>query len=113
MAIDRQSALSKALALREEESLDAATIAVAEQLSGKANLSLGDAVGMLGNNQVAELAGFLFESMSYQQLAQICDATSYDLEQAREWTVDASQYCLAHEIALIGHMIERKRENLD
>ena len=112
MAIDRQRALARALTLKQKKGLDAATIAVAEQLSGKANLTLGEAVSALGNNQIAEVAGFLSESMNCQQLEQVCDAGSYDREQAREWEVTDPQYCLAHEIALISHMTERKRDGL-
>ncbi|MHB8115896.1 MAG: hypothetical protein ACYDC7_01070 [Acidithiobacillus ferrivorans] len=112
MAIDRQLALARALMLKDEKSLDAATIAVAEQLSGKTHLTLGEAVSVLGNNQIAEVAGFLSESLNCQQLEQVCDTDTYDLEQAREWEVTEPQYCLAHEIALIAHMTERKREGL-
>ncbi|MHB1320501.1 MAG: hypothetical protein ACYCY0_02900 [Acidithiobacillus ferrivorans] len=112
MAIDRQLALARALMLKDEKSLDAVTIAVAEQLSGKTHLTLGEAVSVLGNNQIAEVAGFLSESLNCQQLEQVCDTDTYDLEQAREWEVTEPQYCLAHEIALIAHMTERKREGL-
>ena len=113
MAIDRQRALARAVMLKHEESMDAATIAVAEQLSGKENLTLGEAVSVLGNDQIAEVVGFLNESMNCQQLEQVCDTDTYDLEQAREWEVTEPQYCLAHEIALIAHMTERNRESLN
>ncbi|MBW9248546.1 hypothetical protein AAE485_08825 [Acidithiobacillus ferriphilus] len=113
MSIDRQLALSRAFLLKDENSLDAATMAVAEQLSGKMKLTLGEAVSVLGNNQIAEVAGFLSESLNCQQLEQVCDTDTYDLEQAREWGVTEPQYCLAHEIALIAHMTEHKREGLD
>ncbi|MHB8236389.1 MAG: hypothetical protein ACYDDD_02860 [Acidithiobacillus ferrivorans] len=112
MSIDRQLALSRALMLKDEKCLDAATMAVAEQLSGKTHLTLGEAVSVLGNDQIAEVAGFLSESLNGQQLEQACDTDTYDLEQAREWEVTEAQYCLAHEIALIAHMTERKREGL-
>lgn len=110
--IDLQMALDRGMSLNDEKTLDAATIAVAEQFSAQSHLSLGAAVAALDNDQVAELAGFLSESMSYQQLEEACDTQRYDLEQAREWSVTSAQYCLAHEIALLRHMIERKREGL-
>lgn len=110
--IDLQMALDRGMSLNDEKTLDAATIAVAEQFSAQSHLSLGAAVATLGNDQIAELAGFLSESMNYQQLENACDTQHYDLEQAREWSVTDAQYCLAHEIALLRHMIERKREGL-
>lgn len=110
--INLQIALDRGMSLNNEKALDAATIAIAEQSSGQNGLSLDAAVATLGNDQISELAGFLSESMSCQQLEKVCDTQHVDLEQAREWNVTSEQYCRAHEIALLSHKIERKREGL-
>ncbi len=109
-AIDLQLALSRALSFKNEDSLDAATIAAAEQISGNEGLSLDAAIGVLGNEQLIDLIGFLNDSMSCEQLSALCDPENYDEEQAREWSVTKEQYILAHEIAVLGHRIEQKRE---
>ncbi|MBE7565139.1 hypothetical protein HF670_08810 [Acidithiobacillus thiooxidans] len=108
--IDLPSALTRALSLKNEDSLDAATIAAAEQLSKKEGLSLDAAVGVFGNDQLVELIGFLNDSMSCEQLSALCDPESYDAEQAREWEVTKDQYLLAHEIAVLSHRVAKQRD---
>lgn len=113
MSIDRNLAVQRALAMADESPLDAATIAVSEQLTGRDNLTLDEAVAALGSNQIAELAGFLNETKTCKELEVPCDTGGLDRRQMVEWEVDPQEYCLAHEIALLGHMVERKRENLE
>lgn len=113
MSIDRDRAVQRALDLADESPLDAATIAVAEQLTGKDNLTLEEAVDALENNQIAELAGFLNETKTCKELDVPCDTGGLDHRQMVEWEVNPEEYCIAHEIALLAHMTERKRENLE
>ncbi|MHB0887105.1 hypothetical protein [Acidithiobacillus sp.] len=113
MSIDRNRAVQRALDLADESPLDAATIAVAEQLTRKDNLTLEEAVDALKNNQIAELAGFLTETKTCKELEIPCDTSGVDHRQMVEWEVDPQDYCVAHEIALLAHMTERRRENLD
>lgn len=113
MSIDRNLAVQRALAMAGESPLDAATIAVAEQLTEKSNLTLDEAVAALENNQIAELAGFLTETKTCKELEAPCDTSGLDHRQMVEWEVDPRDYCIAHEIALLAHMTERKRENLE
>ncbi|PKY10125.1 hypothetical protein B1757_11195 [Acidithiobacillus marinus] len=105
--LDLEAALNRALTIKNEDSLDAATIAAAEQLSSKTGLSLDAAVDILGNEQLIGFIGFLNDSMSCDQLSALCDAESYDVEQAREWELTRPQYQLAHEIAILSHRVEK------
>jgi hypothetical protein len=98
MQMDREAALQRALALKEHSCLDAAYAA----LDGAASK----------NDQVSELAGFLFDSNDYAALKNICANLQVDQEQAREWKVTDAEYCLAHEIALLARRVERIREGL-
>ncbi len=98
MKMPLEEALKKALEFRDLDSLDAAWKACGDEASG--------------NDQIAQLAGFLYDSMDCHALQEACDAQHFDREQAREWDLDAGQYCLAHEIALVARMVERKREGL-
>ncbi|MBN2680817.1 hypothetical protein HHS34_008190 [Acidithiobacillus montserratensis] len=107
--LDLQTALTRALAIKNEDPLDAATMAAAEQLSGKTGLSLDAAVDVLGNEQMIGFIGFLNDSMTCDQLSALCDAESYDAEQAREWELTRPQYQLAHEIAILSHRVEKAR----
>ncbi|MDR7925941.1 hypothetical protein RIE95_02860 [Acidithiobacillus thiooxidans] len=109
---DLQAALSRAMTLENIDPLDAATIAAAEQLSGKDGLTLDTALPILGNEQLIELIGFLNDSINCQQLSELCDKEFYNAEQAREWEVTEQQYRLAHEVALLSHLIEQKKEGI-
>ncbi len=109
MRINRQEALQRATVLPGNSSLNAATIAVGEQLSGLNPLSLGMALAALDNNQIGEMAGFLNDSKTCKELAVPCEEVGLDLEELREWGLTRQQYCVAHEIALIAHMVARVR----
>ena len=107
--INRKSAVERATTLVRTSSLNAATIAVGEQLAGAAQLSIDMAIAVLGNNQIAEMAGFLNDSKTCKELDVPCDDVGLDLDELREWGLTRKQYCIAHEIALIAHMVDRVR----
>ena len=107
--INRKSAVERATTLVRTSSLNAATIAVGEQLAGAAQLSIDMAIAVLGNNQIAEMAGFLNDSKTCKELDVPCDDVGLDLDELREWGLTRKQYCVAHEIALIARMVDRAR----
>lgn len=109
MIINRQDALKRATVLIGKSSLDAATIAIGEQLTGLGPFSLAMALAALGNNQICEMAGFLNDSKTCKELEVPCDEVGLDLDELREWGLTRRQYCVAHEIALIAHMVDRSR----
>ena len=109
MIINRKIAIERATFLTQTSSLNAATIAVGEQLAGAAELSMDMAIAVLGNNQIAEMAGFLNDSKTCKELEVPCDEVGLDLDELREWGLTRRQYCVAHEIALIAHMVDRSR----
>ena len=109
--INRKNAIERATFLTQTSSLNAATIAVGEQLAGAAELSMDMAIAVLGNNQIAEMAGFLNDSKTCKELDVPCDGVGLDLDELREWGLTRKQYCIAHEIALIAHMVDRVRRH--
>ena len=112
MNVDIDTAVKKGLEKAEERCLDAATLAVAELVARKEIGDLGAAAEVFGSDQVAELAGFLSDSMDCKALQDCCAGQHFDAEQAREWELDRDQYRLALSIALVAHKIERERERL-
>ncbi|MEY2340790.1 hypothetical protein AB4090_01590 [Acidithiobacillus sp. IBUN Pt1247-S3] len=90
--------LQKALALKDEKCLDAAYAVLG---------------GENKNDQVSELAGFLFDSNNCEALRKLCMDSQVDVEQAREWELGDAEYCLAQQIALLARRVERIREGLD
>ncbi|WP_308388724.1 hypothetical protein [Acidithiobacillus sp. AMEEHan] len=97
MSIEGDELLQKALASKEENYLDAAYAVLG---------------GDNKNDQVAQLAGFFFDSNNCEALRKICANQQVDAEQAREWEVSDAEYCLAQKIALLARRVERAREGL-
>lgn len=99
MGSEGDATLQKALALKDQDCLDAAFAVLG---------------GENKNDQVSELAGFLFDSNNCEALRKLCaDDLAIDAEQAREWEVTKEEYCLARQIALLARRVERIREGLD
>ncbi len=97
MKIEGDETLQQALARKDDTCLDAAYAVL-----GANNK----------NDQVTELAGFLFDSNNCEALRKLCADLQVDEEQAREWEVSHDEYCLAHHIALLARRVERIREGL-
>lgn len=104
--IDHQQAIQRALALRLHSALDAAFLAVSEQLCGCDSVTLDAAVKVIDNDQVLDYAAFLYQSQTRQSLSGSCAEHPVSVESEREWELTESEACLARSIAQVAAEVD-------
>ncbi|MBU2754199.1 hypothetical protein HFU84_13910 [Acidithiobacillus sp. CV18-2] len=110
MKIDQASAVERALALKLHSALDAAFIAVAEQLNAGKPVTLDEAVRLLNNDQILDYAAFLYQSRSQQELDMGCKEHPPSAASEREWLLNEKEICLARSIADVAAHLETRQE---
>jgi len=100
--IDHARAVERARALKLHSPLDAAFLAIMEQISPVKPLTLDAAVAALDNDQILEYAAFLFQSRTHEDLERPCRSQPPSAESEREWLLTEDQACLARKIAAVA-----------
>lgn len=110
MKIDREQAVQRASKLPLHSTLDAAFLAVAEQLNHGKEVTLGEAVRLLNNDQILDYAAFLYESRDQGDLDRDCIAHPPTEESKREWELNEEETCLARAISDVAARLDHLRE---
>jgi len=109
MHIDQEKAIKRALELYTTSALDAAFLAVIEQIYPEQKLTLTKAASLLNNDQILDYAAFLYESRTRSDLHRDCRQIPPSAESEREWLLSEDDACMARAIAGVAMEVDNSQ----